>query len=119
LNYSLDIIPGTEIVLFHWTGAITLEDRRGNRNKIIEFCQKKDIRNVIIDGRDQESKTGTWESYLFGTELSEKMIGFKIAIIFSKEDDSLPFIDTVAANRGINCRSFVSLEEARAWIDSP
>ena len=118
MKYTLEIIPGTRIALYQWTGPITLEDRRRNRKEVIEFCQKEGVRSVLIDGREQVSKTGTMETFSFGTELPEEVRGFRIALVHRPDDDSLPLIATVAANRGWTTKSFLNIDEARAWLEA-
>ena len=118
MKYTLDIIQGTRIALFHWSGQITLDDRRKNRREIVEFCQKEGVRSVIIDGRDQESKTDTMDTFAFSEEMPEEMHKFRVAIVHSPGDDSLHFIYTVAANRGSFVKEFQSVDAARAWLES-
>ena len=116
MKYELSIIPGTRIALFHWMGAITLDDRKRNRKEIFAFCQKEGIKHLIIDGRHQEPHTGLMQDFGFGEELPTEMRGFKIAIVRSREDKSLKFINNVAANRGAITKSFHTLEEAQDWL---
>jgi|TARA_B100001964_G_C14089457_1_gene534132 DNA gyrase/topoisomerase IV subunit B len=97
---------------------ITLEDRRKNRKRIVEFCQQEGVTRVIIDGRDQESKTSITETFSFGAEVPEEMRGIAVAIVYRPGDQALPFIDTVAANRGSTTKSFLFMEEARAWLEA-
>jgi len=118
MQYTLSVIPGTRIAIFHWAGPITLEDRERNRKEILEFCQKEGVRSVLIDGRDQVSKTGTLESFLFAEEAPQVMRGFRIAIVHRPDDDSLPFQATVAANRALTVNAFLNIDEARAWLEA-
>ena len=116
MKSELSIIPGTRIALFIWVGPITLDDRERNRKEIVAFCQKEGVKNVIIHGLHQEPQTGLMQDFGFGEELPTEMRGFNIAIVRSREDKTLKFIDNVAANRGANTKSFHTLEEAQVWL---
>ena len=117
-SYTIELIPDTQIALFHWVGPITLDDRRNNRNVIVEFCRANGVRDVIIDGRDQISKTSTMESYNFGSEVPSGFRGLRLAIVHRPDDNSLQFIEAVAGNRGSATKAFEHLDAARAWLES-
>ena len=117
-SYTIEVIPGTRIALFHWVGPITLDDRRTNRDVIVDFCDENDIHDVIIDGRDQDSKTSVMESFNFGTEVPGGFRGFRLAVVHRPDDESLQFIEAVAGNRGSSTKSFVDIDEARAWLEA-
>ena len=117
-SYSIDLIPGTRIALFHWVGPITLQDRRNNRDVITEFCRQHQVSDVIIDGRDQESRTTTMESFNFGSEVPAGFRGLRLAVVYRPDDDSLQFIEAVAGNRGSATRAFLDIAEAQAWLES-
>lgn len=118
-SYTLEVIPGSRIALFHWSGPITLEDRRQNVQKMVEFCKANEVRNLIVDGRDQLSETDTLESFQFADEVvPDEMKGLRIAVIYRSDDDSLSFIETVAHNRGARTKAFQGINEARAWLES-
>ena len=117
-SYTIDLIPGTRIALFHWVGPITLQDRRNNRDVITSFCREHQVRDVIIDGRDQESKTTTMESFSFGSEVPAGFRGLRLAVVHRPDDDSLQFIEAVAGNRGSATRAFLDIAEAQAWLET-
>ncbi len=118
MKYTLSVIPDTRIAMFRWQGPITLEDRRRNRKRIVEFCEHEGVKGVIIDGRDQESKMSIMETFSFGEEVPTEMRGIAIAIVYRPGDRALTFIDTVAANRGSTIKSFLYVDEAQAWLEA-
>ena len=117
-HYTLEIIPGSDIVLFHWYGPIKLEDRRHNVKRMVGFCHEHGIKNLIIDGRDQVSKTSTLDAYEFGTQVPIDMKGLRIGVVCRPDDVTLKFIETVAHNRGAITNNFASVELARHWLES-
>ena len=117
-QYTLSVLPESQIALFHWTGPITLDDRRQSRRRMVDFCRAHGLRKLLVDGRDQESKTSVLDAYDFGEEVSQEMHGLTIAVVHRSEDESLPFIEMVASNRGSYTKAFLSFDEARAWLES-
>ena len=117
-HYTLEIIPQSDIALFHWYGPITLEDRRQNVKRMVSFCHEQGVKNLIIDGRDQLSKTETVEAFEFGSEVPINMKGLRIAVVCRPDDIVLKFIETVAHNRGAITNNFASVELARYWLES-
>lgn len=116
-SYVLELIPGTRIALFRWSGPISLDDRRANMKILTDFCQEQEVRSLIVDGRFQVSETGTLDSFVFGKEVPTEMKGLRIAVVHRSDDDALPFIETVAKNRGSVTDAFLNLDEARAWLE--
>jgi len=119
MKYTLSVIPGTRIAIYRPAGPIALEDReRRNRKELVEFCQKEGVRSLIVDGREQVFKTSTLETFLFAEELPQVMRGLRVAIVHSHDDDTLPFVATVAANRAMTVKAFLNIDEARAWLEA-
>lgn len=118
LTYTIDLLPGTDIALLHCSGPVTLEDRINSIDVIRDFCRENAVYKVIIDGRDQDSKTSTLEAYEFGARVSTALRGLWMAVVHRPDDDSLRFIETVAFNRGSGTKAFDDLDQARAWLDS-
>ena len=48
-RYSIELISGSEIVLFHWTGPITFEDRMENLKRMTGFCEEHSVRKILIE----------------------------------------------------------------------
>ncbi len=114
----LKIIPGTKIALFHWIGPITAMDRIHNLKKIVDFCSDKDIKSVIADGRDQVPNTDIRESFNFGAMVAKVLRNYNIAVVHKFNDDNLSYIENAAIKRGATLKSFLKIEEARAWLES-
>ena len=117
-SYTIEVIPGTGIALFHWVGPITLDDRFNNLELMSKFCASNNVRDLIIDGRDQESRTSVSDGYDFGSRVPEAFRGLRVAVVHRPDDESLRFIETVAFNRGSQTRAFMDVGAARAWLDA-
>ena len=117
-NYSLEVIPGHRIARFHWSGPITTRDRYDNVRRMVSFCREKGLRSLLIDGRDQKAASSTIDDFDFAKDVPFDMRGLRIAVVHNPDDEALPFIETVAFNRGGNTQSFVGVDEAVAWLEA-
>ena len=117
-TYTIDLIPNTDIALFHWVGPITVQDRFRNLEVMSEFCREQGLRKLIIDGRDQVSRTGEIESFDFGAAVPKAFSGLNVAVVHRPDDDTLKFIETVAFNRGSGTKAFVDIHQARSWLEA-
>jgi hypothetical protein len=116
--YTLEVLDGTEIAVCRWSGPIALEDRIACRQAMVEFCNSKNVDNLLIDGREQQSRTDIVDSYDFAKDVPEEMFGLNIAVVHRQEDESLRFIETVAFNRGAQTRAFTDYDSALRWLES-
>ena len=120
-NYTLRILPDTDIAVFHWIGPISLEDRIENLKRMANFCNAHALKKIIIDGRDQESRTDTLEAYSFGKQVPAALRGLRglrIAVVHRPDDDAPEFIETVAFNRGAGTQAFQIFDAARRWLET-
>ena len=85
-RYTLELVPGTRIALFHWIGPITFADRELNVERMTNFCKSQDVDRIIIDGRDQLSETDIVDSYDFGASVPEAMRGLHIAVVHRADE---------------------------------
>ena len=117
-NYTLSVLPGTDIGVFHWVGPITLEDRVKNLDRMVSFCNERRLKKIIIDGRDQISQTDTIDAYTFGKQVPKALRGLRVAVVHRPDDDTLEFIETVAFNRGAGTRAFHDFGQAQVWLEA-
>lgn len=118
MSNEITIMPGTDIALMCWSGPITFRDRKKCVEQVTQFCSKNGINQVIVDTRQQVRKTTTMENYDFGSWLPNETREIKFAIVCHSSDTDVRFVDDVAANRGAQCRSFVTFEEAQRWFNA-
>lgn len=117
-TYTIDLVPNTDIALFHWVGPITVQDRFRNLEVMADFCRERSLRKLIIDGRDQMSRSGEIESFDFGVAVSTAFRGLNVAVVHRPDDDTLKFIETVAFNRGSGTKAFIDIHQARSWLEA-
>jgi hypothetical protein len=116
-DYTLEVLPGGKIARFHWRGPITANDRRDNVRRMVEFCKARRIQCLLIDGRDQLPVGPIVDNFDFGSSVPIEMRGLRIAVVHRPDDEALPFIETVAFNRGGNTQSFVDTDTALEWLE--
>lgn len=116
-NYTLEVMPGGQIARFHWRGPITTNDRRDNVRRMVDCCRDRRIQCLLIDGRDQEPIGSIVDNFDFGSSVPIEMRGLRIAVVHRPDDEALPFIETVAFNRGGNTRSFLDTAAAIEWLE--
>ncbi len=97
---------------------MTLADRVQCRQQMVEFCNVQSVDNLLIDGREQQSRTDIVDSYEFAKDVPREMHGLNIAFVHRPDDESLRFIETVAFNRGANTRAFTDYDAALRWLES-
>ena len=117
-DYTLAVLPGTDIAVFHWKGPITMEDRVRNLQRMTGFCQEHRLTKLVIDGRDQENETDLLDSFTFGSKVPMAFRGLHVAVVHRPDDEALKFIETVAFNRGSGTRAFTTMDEAVSWLES-
>ena len=117
MGYKIFFDDEDQLVIFEWSGPITSEDRKRNREEIGKYCKEYGTKKVLIDIRKQESKTKTMELFDFGSTFgNSSMKGFKIAAVGRAKDKDFQFIATVAINRFQYMESFTNISEAKAWL---
>lgn len=117
MKNDLTIIAGTRIALFRSIGPIKFENRMKNIERIARFCNRNNIKHLIVDISQQISDAGTTQMFELGRSVPVVLKGIKIAIVCQASDGETQFGETVAANRGALSRSFTNIEEAQRWLE--
>jgi hypothetical protein len=116
MKCDLKIILDKQIVVSSFSGPIKTENRYQNRDRTLSFCRENGIFKLIVDTCGQVSHSTTMEIFAFAAELAAHATGFHIAFVRDAEGEDIGFMDNVAANRGCQCKSFFSFEEAELWL---
>ena len=116
-RYTLEVMPGGKVARFHWRGPITMRDRQDNARRMVDFCRERRIQCLLIDGRDQEAVGPVVDNFDFGKSVPLEMRGLRIAVVHRPDDEALPFIETVAFNRGGNTQAFIDTRSALEWLE--
>ncbi len=116
--YTLQMMDGSDIAVFHWIGTMDNDDRHRVIPRIVQFCQDHQVDKLIVDGRDQQSGTSIVEAFDFASKVPAELRGIRVAVIHREDDVELQLMETVASNRGLLTRPFLKFDHARAWLES-
>jgi hypothetical protein len=117
INNELTIIQGTRIALFRSSGSVEFNVRKGNIERMAQFCSEHSINHLIVDIREQVSNANTIQMFNIGAMVPNVMSGIQIAVVCHSSDYQSKFGETVAANRGAFSSSFTTIEEAQRWLE--
>ena len=118
VQVTLTTMPDGETALFHWVGPITADDRVKNLSEMTNYCSENNLSKLLIDGREQDNRTGVMDSYAFGATVPEAFKGLTVAVVHRPDDETLAFIETVAFNRGSGTKAFTDYDDAVAWLET-
>lgn len=106
-----------KIIKVDSVGDVTQEEMLKSLQAILEIAEETGCDKILVNTVNQTSMPSTMHMHQFGTELSNKSLQMKYAIVVSK--DTHPdnyFIETVSKNRGVNMVIFESEKEAIDWL---
>jgi len=100
------------------TGDNTRENVMRYLNEVLEACQTRGCRQVLIEERLEGPRLGTLDVFEIASTGSERVhdVFQAIAYVDVFAGPQMPFAETVAVNRGIPVRLFATVAEASAWL---
>lgn len=121
----MDVPAGFEIIgrraLYRPVGVVSLDEAAGMVATAIARSIEKGATELLADIRGLTGfpSPNTTQQYFLATEWATSAQGrFRLAIVARPETmDSARFGETVAYNRGLVARTFVTEGEAAAWLD--
>ena len=103
-----------ELTLIVSTGVATINDWNYSRSRILEYYEKFDSNQVLVDVREQEIAPGTLDVLGFGANWPRAI---KLAIVIgTATEDTHHFLETVAVYRGRPIKLFKSVKSALKWL---
>ena len=104
-----------------WSGDVSKEELDDTRERIVRFSQGRASSKILIDASQATTFPGTLDIYGFPVSLTAA--GFSMRDMFAivtdeKHRADAHFLENAAQNRGINLRSFGSLDDALAWLSA-
>jgi hypothetical protein len=117
IEYSINVAGG--VVRVKASGEDeSLEQTKKYSLAVLQAAIDTDTRKVLCDERDLDYKLDIFETFELAKIIAEnvKKMG-RLAIVCKPEHvKSGKFWETVAINRGLYVRFFLSLEEAEEWL---
>lgn len=118
MKLDLSIMEEDQITCLCLNDSIVCQDIKETIEHVVGLCRQKDIRKVILDGREPNRFSSMVEMYEFGSTLPVLAPEFNWALVSAKGDEDLEFITDVARNRGASIQLFDGMDRARAWLIS-
>lgn len=82
-----------------------------------EVCAAGNCNKLLLRFADMPGKVKTLDRFELGVQGAFILRRIaRIAVVYRREEMDR-FMETVAANRGLNIRLFDNMEEAQAWLD--
>ena len=91
----------------------TVDDWKSTLVLVRQLSEETGIRRVLIDVRDQTELANTTTLYEFARQLP-KSISFAVVCDIHLENHR--FIETVATNRGLRVKDFITEPDAIEWL---
>lgn len=122
MSYDLRIIPISEFLRTDVSGEINLQATQAVLKELLVVCSRKNIHNILIDGREASSRASTVDVWTLANDLGSlgMTTEHRIAILNRPKDDfdRGAFLELCAMNRGYQLRAFRDFESAFTWLTS-
>ncbi|MCP4675092.1 MAG: hypothetical protein GY854_06225 [Deltaproteobacteria bacterium] len=120
--YEVEVIEPRKILVLRFVGHVTFDIGIAARDEASALAREKGLQNVVIDLMQAEVAGTTMEFYEFvNSDMETWPQGTRYAFVFKPENwdpNDARFSENVAVNRGLDRRSFPSVEEAIAWLSA-
>ena len=114
---DIKVCVETGVIYIKSQGNIKEADLRQSLDTMLAISQEKAYCRVLVDAREQISLPPLFFLHVFAGQLAQRFPHFKHALVVSHESTkNLYFIDTILNNRGVNIKTFNSMELALSWL---
>lgn len=118
--YNVSFDENDRIVKAVVSGKPTHEDHLAARKEASRLCSEKKCSKLMVDLSNLDTEhSSTMDCFSFGASFADELPHIQVAYILPKEKKSASdvwFTTTVQKNRGINCKEFEDINEARRWL---
>jgi hypothetical protein len=119
MEWKIDYIADQDILYIKTQGVLTSESANAMVSEIVKAADLHKCNKQIVDHRETTFALKLLEYY--ERPLVNKEIGisysWKIAMVFKELSKDTGFMETVFRNRGFDFRQFLSVEDAKAWLE--
>lgn len=115
---KFQLIADTGYVLVNQTGEITVAEIDQARPRILELATAGGAMKILVDVRGTTNKLSTIEYFSITERTAKADLPRPRAAFVCRPDQfgDVSFIETVAVNRGLPLKVFLSQEEALHWL---
>lgn len=120
MNYKIEVLAGTEIVIVTHGSVINLEKRSLILN---ELCQEYNLFKqfkILVDVSNVQQEMSAIEQKIFGKYISsrEELMGASIAMLFNEKKSIDEQLTVESAANGLEIKMFSCKDEALSWLKS-
>jgi hypothetical protein len=119
MPYTIKIIEHGIVEVVH-TGRMTIKEATASRNEAGETMAERGLSNVLADVSRTEHDRTTLDLFEFNASHYDVFpSGSRLAVVIPPDPvnaEPAHFAETVAVNRGIAMKIFLSYDEAFAWL---
>lgn len=117
MPFFADLMNSGLYILAEYDGILSRAEIEAGRSSLLELMQSSGCRQVLIDFSSAPSRKFTEDVYSYAESFRSFPTGIKVGLVIPMEQLwCAEFIEKLAANRGLNLKTFVDHEKAKAWL---
>lgn len=117
--YEMEVYLYNDHLHVRVEGEDTVENSLDYWRRVFELCRQHDQKRVLVE-EHLRGYLDSAKTYAVARQIADMAAGMNVKIAFldphAGHNISNDFGETVTRNRGMNTRSFVDIESARAWL---
>lgn len=119
-TYTVSFDETIHIISVTVCGKTTPDEHSIMHSEIIQLCKEKHCSSLFVDLRELNTSLHSFPDFIIiGESLAKALPGLRVATVLPKNSKSkadIEFTATVAANRGVICKEFENIDEAKKWL---
>lgn len=117
MPFFADVMNSGLYILIEYDGKLSRAEIEAGRSCLLELVQSSGCRRVLIDFSSVPSRKSTEDVYSYAESFKSFPSGIKVGLVIPTEQLwCAEFIEKLATNRGLNLKTFVAHEKAKAWL---
>jgi hypothetical protein len=119
MAHNITVLESGILEIVH-TGKMTVREAHASRDEAGPMMKARGLRRVLTDVSRTNHDDSTMDLFKFNsTHYDVFPRGTRIAVVIPPESEhreSAQFAETVASNRGISMKTFLTYEDAKNWL---
>ena len=117
-NYDLETERRAGYLLFRVTGPNSAETVKNYMQEVVAICNESDCFRALIEEQLEGDRLDVQQIFSLTSEGAMDALGIFQAITYvdPRMGEMAKFAETVAVNRGMPMKAFVSVVEAERWL---
>lgn len=117
MPFFADLMNSGLYILAEYDGKLSWAEIEAGRSSLLELMQSSGCRRVLIDFSSAPSRKSTEDIYSYAESFKSFPSGTTVGLVIpAGQAWCAEFIEKLAANRGLNLKTFVDHEKAKAWL---